>query len=336
MRSWIETFEFNKIQAANQQYNTKTETGHMSLGVAASKSETPSLVSTGTEPNLMRSSSSSFDLELAHSTESLPNYSELQRRILKDIRDGGDIPMAVYIDPIMSKKNKEMHILLKSIPTSDYVIESFSASLQKDILAQGKLFVTQNRLCFHSNILGFINSVVLHLKDIKDITKKGGALQQTITILAFDQTVYNFKIYTKPERTFNVITALWKNALSETSLTAQELITLHSDVKPPLPKKNSSTNSRKELLKEGIIEKLISNDIEEESKPLKENAYKLPESIPVPTSRVQCGCSTHFEMVKDVILPVPAKQVFEVLFGSDSPKFWQELDKEVKITSRFI
>jgi hypothetical protein len=65
----------------------------------------------------------------------------------------------IYIDSALAKKNSELHSLLKSVPTSDYVIDTFSAAIQKEILAQGTLYLTQNRICFYSNIMGFINNV---------------------------------------------------------------------------------------------------------------------------------------------------------------------------------
>ena len=34
-----------------------------------------------------------------------------------------------------------------------------SCSLQKDMLYQGKLYITQNRLCFYSSIIGFVKMV---------------------------------------------------------------------------------------------------------------------------------------------------------------------------------
>ena len=59
----------------------------------------------------------------------------------------------------MERKNVELHQCLKSIPESDFVLDVFPAALQKDIAIQGKCFLTQNRVCFYSNILGFVNYV---------------------------------------------------------------------------------------------------------------------------------------------------------------------------------
>jgi hypothetical protein len=51
--------------------------------------------------------------------------------------------------------------------THEFIEIAFTCAYQKDIAIQGKLYVTQNRLCFHSNILGFVTVVGL----VKDMTQ---------------------------------------------------------------------------------------------------------------------------------------------------------------------
>jgi hypothetical protein len=64
-----------------------------------------------------------------------------------------------YPDSVSTRRNRELHSLLKSVPATDFVIEAFACGLQKDIIVQGKAYATQNRMCFYSNILGFVNVV---------------------------------------------------------------------------------------------------------------------------------------------------------------------------------
>jgi hypothetical protein len=73
--------------------------------------------------------------------------------------DGVQKENVTYSNPNLLKKNQELHFLLKSVPNSDFVIDSFTAALESDILSQGKVFLTQTRICFYSNILGFVNNV---------------------------------------------------------------------------------------------------------------------------------------------------------------------------------
>lgn len=63
------------------------------------------------------------------------------------------------MDPNLEKRNTELHQMLKSVPLNDYVLEVFGAALQKDIAVAGKCYLTQKRVCFYSNILGFVTIV---------------------------------------------------------------------------------------------------------------------------------------------------------------------------------
>uniref|UniRef100_A0A671DIP5 GRAM domain containing 2B n=1 Tax=Rhinolophus ferrumequinum TaxID=59479 RepID=A0A671DIP5_RHIFE len=58
------------------------------------------------------------------------------------------------------KANRQFHKLFLDVPTEEPLRESFTCALQKEILYQGKLFVSENWICFHSKVFG---------KDIKYI-----------------------------------------------------------------------------------------------------------------------------------------------------------------------
>lgn len=69
-----------------------------------------------------------------------------------------------YNDTGLEKKNQELHSLLKSVPESETIFAYFSVALQKDIAVQGKMYVTQNLVCFYSSILSFVTVLVIDLK----------------------------------------------------------------------------------------------------------------------------------------------------------------------------
>ncbi|ORY50041.1 PH-domain-containing protein [Rhizoclosmatium globosum] len=87
-----------------------------------------------------------------------------------------------YPDKTFEQKNKELHKLLKSVPPSDFVIDAFAIFLQRANLIQGKIYVTQNRICFYSNIMGIISVLVIHLKEITNITRAKHGLYKCINI----------------------------------------------------------------------------------------------------------------------------------------------------------
>jgi uncharacterized membrane protein YkgB len=66
----------------------------------------------------------------------------------------------------------------------------FSANIQKDISIQGRCYVTQNRLCFYSNIIGFVNVVVILLSNVTQISNKLGSFSNTVTLTTPAGTVF--------------------------------------------------------------------------------------------------------------------------------------------------
>ncbi|KAL6037148.1 hypothetical protein STEG23_022990, partial [Scotinomys teguina] len=52
------------------------------------------------------------------------------------------------------KANMHFHKLFLDVPTEEPLKQSFTCALQKEILYQGKLFVSENWICFHSKVFG--------------------------------------------------------------------------------------------------------------------------------------------------------------------------------------
>jgi hypothetical protein len=50
------------------------------------------------------------------------------------------------------QKNCEMHKLFKELPESEKLLDDYSCALQREILAQGRMYLTQSYLCFYANI----------------------------------------------------------------------------------------------------------------------------------------------------------------------------------------
>lgn len=69
-------------------------------------------------------------------------------------------------------RNKQFHKLFKFIPEDEGLIVSFSCALLRDILLQGRLYLSENWVCFHSNIFTFETQVSVAIEDIENITKE--------------------------------------------------------------------------------------------------------------------------------------------------------------------
>jgi len=58
-----------------------------------------------------------------------------------------------------SKRNADFHALFSSVPEDDYLIEDYGCALVREILIQGRLYVSENHVCFYANIFGWITNV---------------------------------------------------------------------------------------------------------------------------------------------------------------------------------
>ncbi|KAI8376028.1 uncharacterized protein BYT42DRAFT_614815 [Radiomyces spectabilis] len=78
----------------------------------------------------------------------------------------GDYPLA------NDKRNDDFHALFRSVPDNDALIEDYKCALQKEILLQGHIYVSQHHLCFKANIFGWVTNLVIAFSEITSIEKR--------------------------------------------------------------------------------------------------------------------------------------------------------------------
>lgn len=69
------------------------------------------------------------------------------------------------------QKNSAFHKLFPTIDKSEKLLIDYSCALQKEILIQGKLYISQNFVCFHANIFGWETALQIPVSKIKNIRK---------------------------------------------------------------------------------------------------------------------------------------------------------------------
>ncbi|KAG7246235.1 hypothetical protein CRUP_013835 [Coryphaenoides rupestris] len=56
------------------------------------------------------------------------------------------------LSPTYKQRNEDFRKLFKSLPDTERLIVDYSCALQRDILLQGRLYLSENWICFYSNI----------------------------------------------------------------------------------------------------------------------------------------------------------------------------------------
>ncbi|XP_054468751.1 GRAM domain-containing protein 2B-like isoform X2 [Anoplopoma fimbria] len=76
----------------------------------------------------------------------------------------------------LSKTNTHYHKLFKEVSKDELLKQSYTCALQRDILYQGKMFVSDNWICFHSKVFGRDTKISIPVVSVTFIKKTKTAL----------------------------------------------------------------------------------------------------------------------------------------------------------------
>ncbi|RGP64996.1 hypothetical protein FLONG3_9331 [Fusarium longipes] len=109
------------------------------------------------------------------------------------------------------KRNRDFHDLFKSVPDDDYLIEDYSCALQREILAHGRLYVSEGHLCFSSNIFGWTTTLVMSFDEIVSVEKRSTALLfKNGLMISTLHAKHIFASFTSRDATYDLIVNIWK------------------------------------------------------------------------------------------------------------------------------
>lgn len=126
-------------------------------------------------------------------------------------RGNQSVPKLTGFAIASKKRNRDFHSFFKSVPDDDYLIEDYSCALQREILAHGRLYVSEGHLCFSSNILGWVTTLVLSFDEIVSVEKRSTALLFKNGLMV--STLHNkhvFASFTNRDATYDLIIKIWQ------------------------------------------------------------------------------------------------------------------------------
>uniref|UniRef100_A0A8C6WEA5 GRAM domain containing 1Ba n=1 Tax=Neogobius melanostomus TaxID=47308 RepID=A0A8C6WEA5_9GOBI len=128
------------------------------------------------------------------------------------------------LSPTYKQRNEDFRKLFKQLPDTERLIVDYSCALQRDILLQGRLYLSENWICFYSNIFRWETLLVVQLKDICTMTKeKTARLIPNAIQLCTNNEKHFFTSFGARDRTYMMMFRLWQNALLEKPLCPKEL-----------------------------------------------------------------------------------------------------------------
>ncbi|CAG8597280.1 2475_t:CDS:10, partial [Ambispora gerdemannii] len=117
-----------------------------------------------------------------------------------------------------AKRNKAFHSLF-AMPEDEELVNDYGCALQREILAQGRMYISLKHVCFHANILGWITNTVINFTDIISIEKKMTALiiPNAIQISTPKQKFFFASLLSR-DSVFELLMSLWEASKNNSSI----------------------------------------------------------------------------------------------------------------------
>nr|XP_022324315.1 GRAM domain-containing protein 1B-like isoform X4 [Crassostrea virginica] len=121
-------------------------------------------------------------------------------------------------------KSEDFRKIFKDVNREDRLLVDYSCALQKEILVQGRMYITQNWVCFYANIFTWETLLAIPCKEITSITKEKTArvIPNAIQITT-EREKYFFTSLANRDKTYMMLFRVWQNALIGQPMAAKEM-----------------------------------------------------------------------------------------------------------------
>ncbi|KAF9968385.1 hypothetical protein BGZ70_004300 [Mortierella alpina] len=113
------------------------------------------------------------------------------------------------------RRFSDFHALFRSVPDEEKLIEDYGCALQKEILVQGRLYISENHVCFNANIFGWVTNLVIAFSDITAIEKRLTAfvIPNAISIVTATNTKgHFFASFLSRDAAHDLLMAAWRKS----------------------------------------------------------------------------------------------------------------------------
>ncbi|KRY75438.1 GRAM domain-containing protein 1B [Trichinella pseudospiralis] len=117
--------------------------------------------------------------------------------------------------PTYKTRCEEFRRVFKEPAENEKLVIDYSCAYQKEILLHGRMYLSQNWLCFYSNIFKWETQVTIRYKDIVAVTKERTAkiIPNAIYVVTNTNEKLFFTSFSARDKTFMMLFRLWQYAL---------------------------------------------------------------------------------------------------------------------------
>lgn len=135
-------------------------------------------------------------------------------------------------------KHKNFHKLFSEIPDGESLTHTFTCALQKDGLFHGKLFVSDNYVCFHSSVLLKDTKVVIPLSAVTKVRKQQSAM--SLTIQTADGEKYLFVSLMNRGMCYKLLQSVCSHAQMESTNSSPQVSSAENEIEADMISSDSS------------------------------------------------------------------------------------------------
>ncbi|KAG0312844.1 hypothetical protein BGZ99_009221 [Dissophora globulifera] len=113
------------------------------------------------------------------------------------------------------KRFSDFHALFRSVLEDEKLIEDYGCALQKEILVQGRLYISEDHICFNANIFGWVTNLVIAFSEITAIEKRFTAyvIPNAISIVTTTNTKgHFFASFLSRDVAYDLLVAAWRKS----------------------------------------------------------------------------------------------------------------------------
>ncbi|WKX88027.1 hypothetical protein Q1695_007995 [Nippostrongylus brasiliensis] len=209
-------------------------------------------------------------------------------------------------------------------PEPDEFLASFSCAYQREILCQGRMYISQRHICFYANIFGWETNLVVPLADVATITKEKAALifPNSIQIEMKDESRHFFASFVNREKSMTVLQKVLEKTEAGELMTPEELwecmnINYEEKVRRRHTQKTKADRS-------SIHSGESTPDMTAAgSRPIDEfpSIAEASSQSSLEQEDVNCPCDSHQgKLLLDNVYPLSVDEIYELLF-TDNPWF---------------
>lgn len=118
--------------------------------------------------------------------------------------------ITIHFPKLPEKRQDSFHQMFPSIPADEALIEDFACAYKKDILIQGRIYLSARHLCFHSNIIGLVTHFCIPLTKITGIRRRKTVGIPNALEFTTLHDKYSFASFMSREAAYGMISKVWE------------------------------------------------------------------------------------------------------------------------------